>query len=155
MPTVSHSFECYGPPAAVFDMVTTARWWPAWHPATRGVEGVVDEPSQLGDRIIEHVVIAGIEGTGTWTVVARDRPQRLVLDADLPMGRFRISYGFAQTTRTGGGRTRMRRELEFPELGPAVAEAMQAQSAEGMQRLARLVAEHLAATTQLSGAGDG
>ena len=50
------------------------RFWPVWHPATRGVAGDVDHPAQLGDQIIEHVTIAGVEGSGTWTVVEYDRP---------------------------------------------------------------------------------
>jgi uncharacterized protein YndB with AHSA1/START domain len=156
MPSVSDSFECVGPAEAVFDLVTTARFWPQWHPATRGVEGDVDRPAQLGDRITEHVVIAGIEGTGAWTVVARDRPHRLVLEADLSMGRFQISYTFTHTSRTDGGWTRMRRDLVFPDLGPAVAGAMRVQSAEGVQRLGRLVAEHLTSATRVPpGAGGG
>ena len=120
----------------------------AWHPAIRSVEGDADRPAQLGDRITEHVVINGIEGTGTWLVVARDRPHRLVLEADLPEGRFRIGYEFMRTTIGDGQGTRMRRDLEFPELGAAVAGAMQAQSAEGMERLGRLVGEQLAATSR-------
>jgi hypothetical protein len=154
VPSVSDSIDCAGPVEAVFDLVTTAKWWPQWHPATRSVEGDVEHPAQLGDRITEHVVIAGMEGTGTWTVVARDRPRRLVLAADLPMGRFQISYQF--TSSSDGGRTQMRRDLVFPELGPAVGEAMRVQSAEGMECLGRLVAEHLTSVTRApSGAGGG
>ena len=62
MPSVSHHFVADRPIDAVFDVVTTARFWPAWHPATRGVEGDVDHPAQLGDQIIEHVTIAGVAG---------------------------------------------------------------------------------------------
>ncbi len=64
MPRVSHHFVARRPIDAVFDVVTTARFWTEWHPATRGVEGDVDHPARLGDRITEHVSIAGIEGSG-------------------------------------------------------------------------------------------
>ncbi len=83
MPSASHHFVADRPIDAVFDVVTTARFWPAWHPATRGVEGDVDHPAQLGDQIIEHVTIAGVDGSGTWTVVEYDRPYHLALETCL------------------------------------------------------------------------
>ena len=95
MPQVSHHFVADRPIDAVFDVVTTARYWTEWHPATRGVEGDVDHPARLGDHIIEHVSIAGIEGTGTWTVVEHDRPHHLALETELSIGRLRISYQLA------------------------------------------------------------
>ena len=135
MPQVSHHFVVDRPIDAVFDVVTTARFWTEWHPATRGVEGDVDHPARLGDRIIEHVTIAGIEGSGTWTVVEYDRPHRLALETDLAVGHLRIGY---QLAAVDGG-TRFQRDLDFPELGPQVGAAMEAQSAEGISSLGRLV----------------
>jgi uncharacterized protein YndB with AHSA1/START domain len=38
MPRVSHHFVVDRPIEAVFAVVSTARFWPEWHPATRGVE---------------------------------------------------------------------------------------------------------------------
>ena len=142
MPRVSHHFVVDRPVAAVFDIVTTARFWPLWHPATRGVEGDIDEPARLGDKIIEHVTIAGIEGTGTWTVTECDPPRHLALEADLAFGHLRIAY--ALTPEPGGG-TRFQRDLDFPELGPQVGAAMEAQSAAGIASLARLVERQLPA----------
>ncbi len=136
MPRVSHHFVADGPVDAVFDVVTTARFWPEWHPATRGVDGDVGQPARLGDQIIEHVTIAGAQGSGTWTVVEHDRPHHLALETDLAFGHLRISY---QLTTVGGGRTRFERDLDFPDLGPQVGAVMEAQSAEGIARLARLV----------------
>ena len=52
------------------------------------------------------------------------------------MGQLRISY---QLAAVDGGGTRFRRDLDFPELGPQVGAALQAQSAEGVASLARLV----------------
>jgi uncharacterized protein YndB with AHSA1/START domain len=142
MPRVSHHFVVDRPVGAVFDVVTTARFWPEWHPATRGVEGDIGHPARLGDQIIEHVTIAGIHGSGTWTVVEHERPHRLVLETDLAFGHLRISY---QLTTVDGGRTRFQRDLDFPELGPQVSAAMQAQSAEGITSLARLVQREIPA----------
>ena len=136
MPSVSHHFVADRPIEAVFDVVTTARFWPVWHPATRGVAGDIDHPARLGDQIIEHVTIAGVEGSGTWTVIEHDRPYHLALEARLAVGPLRISY---QLAAVDGGGTRFQRDLDFPELGPQVGAAMQAQSAEGIASLARLV----------------
>ena len=136
MPRVSHHFVVDRPIDAVFNVVTTARFWPEWHPATRGVEGDIDHPARLGDKVTEHVTIAGIQGSGTWSVVELDRPHHLALETDLVFGHLRISY---QLTTVDGGRTRFQRDLDFPELGPQVSAAMQAQSAEGITSLAHLV----------------
>jgi uncharacterized protein YndB with AHSA1/START domain len=132
---MSDELVCDPPIEEVFDVVTTARYWPQWHPATRRVEGDVDGPTQLGHRITEHVTIAGTDGTGTWTVVERDRPHHLALETDLHVGHLRISYWFSATA----GGTRCRRDLDIPDLGPQVKAAMQAQSTQGMANLARLL----------------
>ena len=140
MPRVSHHFVVDRPIGAVFDVVTTARFWTEWHPATRGVEGDVGHPARLGDQIIEHVTIAGIEGSGTWTVVEHDPPCHLALESNLAAGVMRISY---QLSQAAGGGTRFQRDLDFPEFGPQVSAAMEAQSAEGIANLARLVRREL------------
>ena len=88
---VSHEVVVDRVIGAVFDVVTTARYWPQWHPATRAVEGDIDRPARLGDEIIEHVTIAGREGFGTWTVVEHDPPNHLALESDTAMGHLRIS----------------------------------------------------------------
>ena len=141
MPQVSHHFVADRPIDAVFDVVTTARFWTEWHPATRGVEGDVDHPARLGDHIVEHVTIAGIEGTGTWTVVEHDRPHRLALETELAVGRLRISY---QLAAVAGG-TRFQRDLDFPDLGPQIAAVMDAQSQAGVASLAQLVERQIPA----------
>jgi hypothetical protein len=133
---VSHHFIADRPIDAVFDVVTTARYWPQWHPATRGVEGDVGHLARLGDQITEHVTIAGIEGSGTWIVVEHHRPYHLAMETDLPVGQLRISYQLATVADRG---TRFRRDLDFPGLGPQVSAAIAAQSAEGIGSLARLV----------------
>jgi hypothetical protein len=52
------------------------------------------------------------------------------------VGPLRISYELA--TMNGGG-TRLQRDLDFPRAGAAGGAAMEAQSAEGVAGLARLV----------------
>lgn len=122
--------------------VTTARFWPEWHPATRGVEGDTGLPARLGDQITEQVAIAGIQGPGTWTAVEHDRPHHLAMENDLAFGHLRISY---QLTPVDGESTRFQRDLDFPELGPQVSATMQAQSTEGITSLASLVQRELPA----------
>ncbi|MCM3921469.1 SRPBCC family protein [Frankia sp. AiPs1] len=138
MPQVSDDIVTDRPIEAVFDFATTAGYWPRWHPAARRVEGTVDRPARVGDRILEQVTVAAVENTVTWTVVACDRPRRLEFSTDVDAGRVRIGYDLTALT---GGRTRFRRTVDFPDLGPAFDDAMRAQSVEGLANLARLLAE--------------
>jgi hypothetical protein len=57
-----------GPLDDVFDLVTTARYWTEWHPATVGVSGVVDRPIASGAVIRERAQIAStsMKATGSW-----------------------------------------------------------------------------------------
>jgi len=136
MPRVSHHFVVDRPINAVYDLVTTARFWTEWHPATRGVDGDVGRPARLGDKITEHVLIGGHEGSATWTVIEHDPPHHMAIETDAAPGRVRISY---QLTTTDEGGTRFQRDLDFPELGAQIDAVMEAQSAEGTANLARLV----------------
>src|SRR5262249_14558369 len=136
MPRVSHHFVVDRLIDDVFAVVSTARFWPEWHPATRAVEGDIGHPARLGDQITEYVTIADIEGSGTWTVTEYSPPHHLVLETDLAVGHLRITYEFA--TAPDGG-TRFQRDLDFPDLGTRVNVAMEAQSATGISDLARLV----------------
>ncbi len=131
-----HEIVVNRPIAAVFTVATTARHWPRWHPATLRVEGAVDGPAQLGDRIVEHVRIADHEGSGTWTVTVCNPPHRLVLDStDAGIGHVRISYTVTQER----DRTRFVRELDLPPLPALVHKAMHQQSAAGLAALAALL----------------
>jgi hypothetical protein len=143
MPRVSHHFVVDRPIQEVFAVVSTARYWPDWHPATRGVEGDIDHPARLGDKITEHVTIAGIDGTGVWTVTEHNQPNSMALEADLSFGHLRIGY---ELTTTAGGGTRLQRDLDFPELGPVIYAAMESQSAEGIAGLGCLVEREVTAS---------
>jgi uncharacterized protein YndB with AHSA1/START domain len=137
-----HEIVVNRPLAAVFAVATTTRHWPQWHPATLRVEGAIDAPARLGDRIVEHVRIAGNEGSGTWVVTVCEPPHRLVLDStDAGIGHVRISY---TVTREGDG-TRFVRELDLPPLSAPVQAAMDEQSAAGLSALAALLEREIPA----------
>ncbi len=140
MPRVSQDFTVDRPIGAVFEIVTTARYWPDWHPATRAVDGDIGRPAQLGDKITEHATIAGVDGSGTWTVTEYDPPNHLALETNLAVGHLRISYHLATNP---DGTTSFRRDLDFPDLGQHINSVMQAQSAAGTASLARLVEQEI------------
>jgi hypothetical protein len=96
-----------GPAGPVFDLATTARLWPRWHPATRAVAGVTERPYQLGDLIHEDIEVAGVAARVTWRVTEHDRPRRTVFQRDVPLTR--ITY----TLRQNGDVTEFRREVEY------------------------------------------
>jgi hypothetical protein len=143
MPRVSHHFVVDRPIAAVFAVVSTARYWPEWHRATRSVEGDIDHPARLGDRITEHGTITGAEDSGTWAVTEHTPPHHLALEAEFAIGRLRIAYAFTVVPDVG---TRFQRDLDFPELGPKVYAEMEAHSEQGVNRLARLVEREIPAS---------
>src|SRR3989304_10574616 len=72
--TVSNTVTIRGAPKAVFDLITTARLWPQWHPATKAVGGVVERPYGLGDLIHERGRIGDKDFETTWKVVEHRRP---------------------------------------------------------------------------------
>jgi uncharacterized protein YndB with AHSA1/START domain len=144
MPAVINSIHIDGRPEAIFDLVTTARFWPQWHPATLAVAGVTQRPFGLGDRIHERVRFGDLVMQGTWEVVEYARPWRAVLRTEMPF--VQITYSFA----ADGGGTDFRRELEyeaslagaFPDPG-AFDRLMQSQSGQGLRKLKELVEEIL------------
>jgi hypothetical protein len=107
MTQVSNTIQIDGPLEAVFDLATTTRFWPQWHPATTGVGGVTERPMLLGDKIRERAVIGGQTYEGNWTVVEYHRPRRLALLME--SGRIKISYSFQASGQT----TEFKRQLEF------------------------------------------
>jgi hypothetical protein len=145
MAQVVTEIDTQGPPLAVFDLVTTPKYWPQWHPATVGVGGVTDRPIQLGDVIRERAQIGPNLHEGDWTVVEYARPTRVVLQ--MAGGALQITYIFAATDRI----TRFRRQLDYPpgRFGGSGADPtlvqrlMEEQSAEGLRRLKNLVEKDL------------
>jgi hypothetical protein len=142
MSRVSNSIVIRGDDARVFDLVTTAKYWPEWHPATVSVGGQTDRPMQLGDVIRERARIGGLEGEGDWRVVEYERPRRVVLRvAGTQFGDVQIIYGF----QAEAGEVQFTRTLEFdvsnlPENARrAVEQQMQMDSDVGVGRLKQLV----------------
>lgn len=91
----------------IFDLVTTTKYWPQWHPATVGVGGVTERPFTLHDQVIERAQIGPRLYEGTWTVVVWERPLRVTLRG--ASGRIFISYTFQQA----GERVNFGRELQY------------------------------------------
>lgn len=141
MASVVNSSTITGPAAAVFDLVTTARFWPQWHPASRAVGGVIERPYQLGDLVYERGEVAGIPFRIAWKVDEHIRPLRTVLRAETPS--VRIIY----TLQDQAGTIHFRREVEYDEAAfravmpdpGALRGLLHAQSEEAVHRLKELV----------------
>jgi uncharacterized protein YndB with AHSA1/START domain len=107
MTSIVRTITFDGPLEPVFDLVTTARFWPRWYPTTTNVAGVTERPYQLGELIREHVESHGMEAQILWHVTDHVRHVRVVLQSEAPP--LRISYSF----RRDGRQTELRRELEY------------------------------------------
>lgn len=148
MSRVTNTVLIQGEPEHIFDLVTTPKFWPRWHPATVSVKGAIDQPMRLGDMIRERAKIGGVEGEGDWKVMECDRPRRVVLHVEgTAIGAVNITYQF----EAGPDEVEFTRILDFdasalPEnVRPLVERQMATDSAEGLARLKAFV-EH-----QLSG----
>ena len=138
---IVNTIQIMGSLESVFDLITTTRFWPQWHPATVGVGGVIERPFRLGDQIRERAKIGGHTYEGTWTVAEYNRPNGAVLQGE--SGRVQISYSF----HSDGVTTEFQRKLEFyaedfkasvpdPNLLPKL---MHDQSEQALQKLKQLV----------------
>lgn len=130
------------PPATVFAYATTPANWPAWHPASRAVSGVIDRTPQPGEQVIEDIEVAGRRFQAAWTSVAVEAPRRWEFGGQAGGGgRANIVY----TLNPSGTGTRFVRDLTYsgPNLLYALVNAvwirgvMEADSAEAMARLKR------------------
>ena len=107
MTSVVNTVTITGAPHAVFDLITTARFWPQWHPASRTVSGVTERPYGLGDQIHERGRIGDQDFQITWRVVEYVRPSRVVLQSE--RSPTRIMYSF----QARDGATIFTRKLEY------------------------------------------
>jgi hypothetical protein len=125
----------------VFDYVTTAGNWPAWHPSSLGVSGAADHSALPGEQVTEEFLVAGRRGRVVWTVRTREAPRRWVIDG-LITGR--ASGGvitYALTSQEAG--TFFEREFvyEAPNLlfalldGLVFRRRVEAESREALRRL--------------------
>jgi hypothetical protein len=135
-----------GPIGPVFDLVTSARFWAEWHPATQAVYGVTQRPYRLGDVIHERVKFGGLELVVSWRVAEHEVPRRVLLQSLSSTAL--IIYTFEDR----GSSVAYRRDLDYdsallraaiPSVGDWDA-LMQAQSDEGVARLKALVERILA-----------
>ena len=137
MTAVINTVTIKGPPKAVFDLITTARLWPQWHPATKAVGGVIERPYGLGDLIHERGKIGNADFKATWKVVEHVRPSKIVLQSQ--DGPTRITYTFA----AGKGTTVFTRKLEYQAENLAsvkeLEKVMRDQSELGVNQLKALV----------------
>lgn len=131
---VVNSVEIAGPPEAVFDLVTTARFWPTWHPASKGVKGVTERPYRLGDRVIETAGLGALVVRVPWKVVEHAAMSRVVLQSETSPAK--ITYYF----EPGEAATKLTRVFEFsvpanvpPERFVALMRAQSAQAAENLK----------------------
>jgi hypothetical protein len=136
-------------PKKVFDVVTSARFWKMWHPATYAVAGVTERPYLLGDVIHERVQFAGKDLVVTWKVVEHDRPNRVILQSEKSSSR--IIYTFeAKDDVIIFCRELQYDEALFRKLIPDAKELrklMHEQSEEGLKQLKVLVEKTLRAET--------
>ena len=141
MAAVVNNIKIGGPAEAVFDLVTTARFWAEWHPATRAVGGVTQRPYRLGDTVQEKGQLGPSEFLVTWKVIEHASPTRIVLECQTPPAK--IAYTF----RPCDGGVEYSRSLEYDEtslhaVAPnprAIEEFMHRQSEEALGRLKALV----------------
>lgn len=130
-----------GPVDAVFALVTTARFWPQWHPATQAVGGVTERPYGFEDRIYERGRIGQLEFQTSWRVAEYVRGSRVVLQSE--KSSTRITYSF----QARDGATVFTRHLQYkPDNFTAAAanskaaeQLMQSQSEQAVNQLKELV----------------
>ena len=137
MTSIINTVAVAGDPKAVFDLITTARFWPLWHPAFMMVGGVTERPYGLGDRIRERVQLGTKVFQVTWTVVEHVRPSHVVLQSEGSSAR--ITYSF----KPEEGATEFTRKLEYKAVGAAAPDAvnrvMKVQSEQAVNQLKALV----------------
>ena len=146
MAQVTNTIQIHGPLAAVFDLVTTTRFWPQWHPATIGVGGVTERPFQLADKIRERARIGAHTYEGSWTVTEHVRPLRVVLASG--SGLNRIIYTFEQaSTQVHYSRTLVYHPEHFVASTPdplLLEKLMYTQSEQALQKVKALIEQILA-----------
>lgn len=148
MTAITNTAIINGAPMAAFDLITTARFWPQWHPASRMVFGVTERPYRLGDRILERGRIGNLDFQIIWKVVEHAPLARVVLQAE--SSPTRIIYSL----QSQGAMTTLTRTLEYaparlpPGTSPeSMARFMQAQSEQAVAGLKALVEKVLSEET--------
>jgi hypothetical protein len=144
MNIVLNQIRINAPIDAVFDLVTTAQFWPLWHPSTASVSGVTDRPYQLGDQIRQIATIGGRLRHGIWTVVELNRPARTTLQ--MHNGAIEIRYSFTALPTDTQVIRRLAYTADFVDGGHDLTvfeQLMHAESALGLQQLKALIESRL------------
>lgn len=97
------------PAPELFALVTNARQWTRWHPATASVRDTPDRPLVLGESVVESIRAAGRSFDARWVVVECDAPRRWIIATDSPQGSAWIEY----TLEPQGAGTRFTRRLRW------------------------------------------
>jgi hypothetical protein len=146
MPAIRNQVLVHGDPRAVFDWVTTAKYWTQWHPATISVNGQIDKPLKIGDVVHERAKIGTQEGENDWTVVECDAPKHLMLYMPgTRLGDLRITYDFKQTDKgIEFIRTLSYDASSFPTDARALIEEQLASDSKlAVERIAAMVADQI------------
>lgn len=141
---IRHEVVIAQPPELVFAYVTTPAGWPAWHPSSIAVHGMVDHSLLRGEQVTEDFVVAGYRGQAVWRVLARDAPRRWMIEGEIdgrPAGH--VTYRLAPDA----GGTRFERELVYPSRHLLflvmnrlrIRARVEAESAEAVRRLKQVL----------------
>lgn len=142
METVTNTIFLAGDTDRIFDLVTTAKYWPEWHPATVGVSGQIGSPMREGDVIRERAKIGNDIGENDWTVTVWEQNKRVVLEMPgTRLGDLKIAYCFE---REGNG-VCFTRKLTFeagglpPSASEQITRQMESDSALALERIKAMV----------------
>ncbi|MBI1801625.1 MAG: SRPBCC family protein [Chloroflexi bacterium] len=126
----------------VFNLATTPKNWPRYHPNSLGVSGVTERPVRVGDVTRERANLGGRIGEGDWKVVEHEPLRRVVWTIDNPGFEGRLIYAFEAQAAT----TRFTRDLEYqtpfdsqPETAAQFEQYMHGESEKAVQNLKRVM----------------
>ncbi len=100
-----HSVLIDRPIEEVFDLITTVKYWPEWHPSSLETWGQTETPAKIGDEATERVQIGAIKGEITWVVSRYNRPwlwEITATEIKLPLmskGSTKIVYDLARSEK--------------------------------------------------------
>lgn len=110
MTTIITQASIRRPIAEVFDYVTTPAHWRVWHPSSLGLHGATDHSLHIGEEVTEDFRVAGLKGSITWKVVAREAPTCWAIAGTVSAGGTgAITYTLTQTAEG----TLFRRQFDY------------------------------------------
>jgi len=100
MPNITNTIFIERSMNAVFDVATTTKYWPIWHPQCLNVRGDTENPIQLNEKSSELVKLGFVKKIVDWTCTLHERPNKLRLDGTTRSIKSYIEYTFKE--RDGG-----------------------------------------------------